>query len=443
MDTHPPSLEPRLRELVSDALALPYVSVSNTDSVETGNHYQSVTLGAERTQGFRSDRRLFLDRVDFDGAKVLDLGSNLGELSRDVRSLGAYLVDGYEYDPFFVELAQALNVLNSTTRVSFFVRDITDPRSYVEPYDIVMAFSVAHYIYPVLARVAAVTRRLLIVETHKLEDNLEQQYIAPVSPYLPAHELLGFSDWSSQREDGQRAVLAFARTDEELRASLRSYRGSESRTDSRSDAGSFPSPDELDARAFHVDVQRTCLQERFFERFRGSSTEEICSDVVNMVLTLPEVAASDDLRLEMYGSPLYWTLYLRGFLEYAMHRELRADNTYLQYMTDYYATEPHDPGLSYLRADNRATRERVAARFDDFRMCRDVRESGKYAADALAPIVVETADTSVSEPLLVYELGERDPIVGTLVDGWHRLFAARISGLKTIPGRVVQVTGGT
>jgi SAM-dependent methyltransferase len=217
-----PTIEGSLRELVVDALALPYISKSSKDEIATGNHYQSVALGEARTEGFRSSRHEYLDLVDFRGKRVLDLGSNLGDLSRAARDRGAILVDGYEYDPFFVEVACAINAVNRTTRVSFFERDITEAASYTDVYDVVLSFSVSHYVNPVIDVVASVTSELLIVETHRLEgDNLESHYIDPVSRYLPAVRVLGYSDWSlAGGEDDRRAIVAFARTEERLAAGL-------------------------------------------------------------------------------------------------------------------------------------------------------------------------------------------------------------------------------
>jgi 2-polyprenyl-3-methyl-5-hydroxy-6-metoxy-1,4-benzoquinol methylase len=217
----PPTIEDRLKEIVLEALSLPYVSTSCKDSVVTGNHYQSVALGDVETAGFRSSRDEYLDQIAFRGKKVLDLGSNLGELSRAARARGAAIVDGIEYDPFFVEIANALNALNGTSRVSFYKGDITDRATYSELYDVVLAFSVSHYVYPVIDVLASVTRELLVVETHRLEDNLEEHYILPAARFLPAHRILGYSDWSaSESAEHRRAVIAFARTEDQLDAAL-------------------------------------------------------------------------------------------------------------------------------------------------------------------------------------------------------------------------------
>jgi SAM-dependent methyltransferase len=217
----PPTIQDRLQELVREALTVPYISTSCKDAIETGNHYQSVAIGDARTKGFRTGRDEFLDLIAFRGKKVLDLGSNLGELSRAARHRGAAVVDGLEYDPFFVEIACAVNALNQTSRVSFYQRDITDTAAYTEVYDVVLAFSVSHYVYSVIDTVASVTSELLVVETHRLQDNLEDHYILPVTRYLPAYRILGYSDWNvAGGSDDQRAVIAFARTAEQLEAGL-------------------------------------------------------------------------------------------------------------------------------------------------------------------------------------------------------------------------------
>ena len=74
-------------------------------------------------------------------------------------------------------------------------RDITEPLVYDEHYDIVLAFSVSVYIRPVLQRIAEITDQLLVLETHKLEDNLDSYYLKPTLQYFPYYEILGESEW--------------------------------------------------------------------------------------------------------------------------------------------------------------------------------------------------------------------------------------------------------
>jgi SAM-dependent methyltransferase len=216
-----PDLKPALRELLVSSLELPYQSHSCKDAIPTDNHYQSVVLGGVATSGFRSARESPLDRIDFEGKKVLDLGSNLGELSRAARARGASLVDGFEYDPYFVQIANAVNAYNDVTRVSFFERDITAPDAYRERYDVVLAFSVFIYIEPVLPLVAGITNDLLVLETHRLEGNLESYYIDPVRRFFPHFTAIGESEWGTHQTDaGTRAILAFARSEQVLHEAL-------------------------------------------------------------------------------------------------------------------------------------------------------------------------------------------------------------------------------
>ena len=214
-----PSTKDKLRNLILRSLNVDYISESCQDNIQTGNHYQSVTLGDKQTTGFRTDRKEILDQIDFQDKKVLDLGSNLGEMSRAARDRGAYVVDGFEYDTYFLETANLINAYNDVTRVSFHHRDITNPAIYTERYDIVLAFSVFTYVHSVLKQVAMVTDQLLILETHKLNENLYSDYIEPTLRYFPYYKILGESEWSIHYDvNERRAVIAFAKRESGLTA---------------------------------------------------------------------------------------------------------------------------------------------------------------------------------------------------------------------------------
>ena len=342
-----PTIRPALKKAILDAIALKYTSVSCKDAIETGNHYQSLILGDERTAGFRSDRAGFLDQIDFRGRRVLDLGSNLGEISRAVRARGAVQVDGYEYDRFFVELAQAIDAYNGTTRVSVYERDITNPSVYDERYDIVLAFSVFTYIKPVLQRLAEITNRALIVETHKLDGNLDADYLDPVRRFMPAYALLGESEWGgSFSKDGKRAVVVFARDEQTLASVL---------------AKSSRSP----RRLARIDAQRTSLQHRFFDAFPARTADKLLAEARAMPIELGQVAEDPDLASEVYSGKTYWLLFLKGFGQYLDSGVVGSGNIYYDYITGYYAPRGHDPGIAGQLADPLFAIERVAARFRD------------------------------------------------------------------------------
>jgi len=218
----PPSAKGQLAELIRSCLNLNYISKSCQNEIETGNHYQSVRLGDVKTSGFRTDRSEFLDKINFNSTRVLDLGSNLGEMSRTVRDRGADIVDGFEYDHFFIEIAQLLNAYNSTTRVSFFQRDITNEASYGGQYDIVMAFAVWTYVGPKLGLIAQMTD-VLLLETHNLHGNLQRDYVDRLDQYFPSHTYLGDSDWGrTHGPSGGRAVLLCAKNDAALEQAMHS-----------------------------------------------------------------------------------------------------------------------------------------------------------------------------------------------------------------------------
>ena len=217
-----PTVRGEMAELLRQALSKDYISESCQDAIETGNHYQSVELDGTVSEGFRSSRSDLLDRIGFEGRKVLDLGSNLGEISRGARQRGADLVDGFEYDPYFVEMANLLNAYHGTTRVSFYERDITDAAIYTESYDIVMALSVFIYARPMMDTLASITGDAFVLETHRIDDNLQSFYLDAVQPHFPVYETLGETEWGNPHDDDViRSVMVFARDRSTLDAVLR------------------------------------------------------------------------------------------------------------------------------------------------------------------------------------------------------------------------------
>ena len=221
MQAGPPDVRGDIKNLIEHGLQKEYSSRSSPDGPITGNSYQSILLGDTTRDGFRSDRRPFLDQIDLMGKNVLDLGSNLGELSRAARERGAAVVDGFEYDRFFLDIANLVNAYNRTTRVSFFQRDISDASSYREHYDIVLAFSVFTFINPVLGAIAKRTRHAIVIETHKLDDNLERDYLVSVAKFFPSYMRLGKSDWGVGLDaSANREMILFAKSEASLQSSL-------------------------------------------------------------------------------------------------------------------------------------------------------------------------------------------------------------------------------
>jgi SAM-dependent methyltransferase len=413
------SVEADLKQLILAAISQPYTSLSSMNEVQTGNHYQSLDLRGERTSGHRSDRREFIDLIDFSGKRVLDLGSNLGELSRVARARGAALVDGFEYDSFFVETANAITAYNGVTRVSFFERDLTDPSVYREHYDIVLAFAVFNYIEKLLAEVASITDELLVVETHKLEENrLEQKYIGPLSEHFPCHRVLGYSDWLQHSEaPGKRAVVVFAR-DPDLLSRL---------------VGEPPVVVQARPavpRAAAVDIRRT-QRCRFFDVFAFDTPDERLAAVADKKIQLDSFMHEPDLA-KPYVGWAYWLLFVKGYLQYRQRGVIGAGNVYFDYLMRR-APEPEDDSTLSSDEIRELVTERVARRFADLEFFERRARKQPVSRAAPAPVHVIVSDPAPPRARRVYEPGVRAPLRGRWLDGYHRLFGARLFGLRRLP----------
>jgi SAM-dependent methyltransferase len=406
-----------LQALITSALDLDYVSESCRDGIQTGNHYQSVRLGASVTTGFRSDRAEILDQIDFRGRTVLDLGSNLGELSRAARRRGATRVVGVEYDEFFVAIARGLNVLDGTDGVVFEQGDIGEPQLYDEHFDIVLAFSVFQYMAGLLDHVCRVTDQLLVVETHKLEGNLAAHYIEPVAQHLPSFRVLGRSDWGLAKKAGARAVMAFARDDDALAGALGGVDERLSNPPKRA--------------RVRVQAQATSreLQRSFFSSFRFDSVDELLDAVRTTSIDLDAMGKNRDVD-EGYRGWLYWFMYLKGYLDYIDCGTVELQNPFCRYLVSFHFMRVEEPGVDADEAHAIALR-----RFQNLEAIRAGLQSSERDAD-VSPIRLTVSDPPPPYPLTVtLDSGRR--LQASLVDGWHRLFTAAICGLPELEADLV------
>jgi hypothetical protein len=192
----------------------------------------------------------------------------------------------------------------------------------------------------------------------------------------------------------------------------------------------------MDGREFAVDPQRTCLQARFFSTFSFDSTEELLAAISGMSVDVAAVAQSRDSRLLVYSGWVYWFLFLKGYLDAKQHGSLRDDNTYLDYVLRFYGPREHDPGLAFEMSSPELARERVEQRFALIAGAAEAaeRNGGDWQID---PIIVYVNGRPEDPPLAVFLVGSDEPVIGRLVDGWHRLFVARLFGVASLPGRTL------
>jgi hypothetical protein len=415
----------RVRELILESLAAPYTSRSGTDGTETGNHYQSVALDGEATGGFRTNREAILDRVDFRGRTVLDLGANLGEMSRSARARGARLVQGLEYDPFFVEIAQLVTAYNGIARVSFRQADITDPANYGERYDVVLALSVFHYLREVLDPLAQATD-VLILETHKLDGNLDATYLDPILQRFPFMEVLGETDFGWTDAGKARCVIAFAKTKAQL-------------DDVLVPAGEWRRPAVPRSRpAERVRVKPRCFAplDRFFATWDYEDADALLEAVGSVEVPSEALLTNRDLHEMAYHGWSYWFLFLQGWLDHRARGTLADDNPYLEYVARHFAPHGPDPVLAQAVADgdDDAAREVVRRRFDDLdRLAAQREEEGAVAAVDPIRVVVAPRTPRIGFGI---ETTQGRPLAAWRVDGWHRAFGARLFGLRRLDAHV-------
>lgn len=185
---------------------------------------------------------------------------------------------------------------------------------------------------------------------------------------------------------------------------------------------------------FRIDAMRTQLQGHFFTVFAFDSREELFAAVGDTDVGLDSLARSHDSRELVYSGWVYWFLFLKGYLSFSESGEVEDDNVYLDYLVRYYGPRNHDPGVTFELCQPDLARARAGWRFAAMqRAAMAAAGSGTWTTD---PVLVLVTDLLPAYPLQVYRVGSEAPLTASLVDGWHRLFAARLWGIASLPGRL-------
>jgi len=366
---------------------------------KTSNKYQSVRVGDQVSPGYRADRSTLFDAFNFTGKSVLDCGCNLGELSRLARQRGASLVDGYEYDPYFVKIGQAVNAHNGISRVSFYERDLTDPTIYTDTFDVTLAFSVYPYVSPVLAEIAERTREVLIVETHDMIE-LRKRYIKPISKYFPAHSFVATTDYGFGK--GKRAVFIFAKKDEYLAPRY----------------GLLDSFIQMDGARFGYIDPMFVLPDSGREARRPG---------IEALVTKLQHDQPQDLKMFTAGKS-YWIEMMKGFLEYSEERVVTKHNSYFKALRKVMHSVNFDHNLSREMGTDQSIIERIILRFDDVERLLDE----PAGLQAMQPIrIINPADDAGLYMMRTGRFNEH--IFCDDLDGYHRIFWATLLRIPRLP----------
>lgn len=387
-----PSFRDRYIDLIIQATRQNYVATSVHKKIKTGNNYQSIDFGGLFRQGARSQRDSLLERIDFNNASVLDLGCNTGEVSRYIRQLGARLVDGYEYDPFFVETGRAMNAALGTTRVSLFQGDVTNRKLYEGMrYDIVVALSVYVYIVSRLADIAKVAE-VLVFETHTLDHGLDF-YLQNLMSYFPFVKHLGYSE-NNKDPRKSRAFLIFATSKRRIQ--------------------NYVSDRQL--------LVKPYFRNLFIEEYGPMSPTELPRFCRNLKRDASKQHSMPDDLLS-FGHPAYFFWLLVGYADYVeASRTVRPENAFLQRYRNAIENGTIDSSLTPLLRDEHALTTKVRNKFAD------IDFFAGDLPDLVPPIRLTLADRGQLD--FLDTSGERLRCLD--IDGHHRFFMAQLLGYTTL-----------
>lgn len=149
-----------------------------------------------------------------------------------------------------------------------------------------------------------------------------------------------------------------------------------------------------------------------------------------MRIDLDALLREPDLRLHVYSGASYWLLFLKGYLQHHESGTIAGGNIYYDYLMGHYAPELKDPGLVREFATPQSAVERIVRRYQDLDR---FRAGGPLIGSAVAPVRIIISEPPPPHPLRVYEAGSEIPLRARLVDGWHRLFAAKLCGVESLP----------
>jgi SAM-dependent methyltransferase len=184
-----------------------------------------------------------------------------------------------------------------------------------------------------------------------------------------------------------------------------------------------------------IDVQRTPWYDAFFSAWSFESTDDLLAAVRSTTLDLRTLVRNRDLSNQGLSGWTYWYLYLKGYTQYVDDGGVTDSNIYLQYLTEHFE---QDEGLAPVLRDREAARTRVGRRFEDLGMLA-ASPGGQVGFE---PITVWTQEPAPVDAKLVFVHGSPAPVPAIDIDGYHRLFAARLQGLEGVPAEVVS-TGST
>ncbi len=315
------------------------------------------------------------------------------------RRCGASLVDGIEFDDYFVRIAQLINAYRGTSRVSFTQGDLTKADTFSDIYDVALTFSVFPYIVGNLERLHAVVRQAIILETHDVSASLADTYVKPLSRYFLYHSFVGFTDFGHGQ--GKRAVILFAKDAGAL-----------------APGGLLNSTLDLNQAEFSFVNPMLTAAERI-----APSGARTLADIRRVVSEIGDVPY--DMH-ELTGGLTYWLRMMKGFLHARDTGILSMNNPYVQTLRSALRLQGFDATLTTELASEDLMLDRVRRRFED------IERTGR-GEPLIDPVTVKV---DLTDELGRYRV--RNGVTGVSlaareIDGYHRVFWAKFFNVPTIP----------
>jgi hypothetical protein len=194
----------------------------------------------------------------------------------------------------------------------------------------------------------------------------------------------------------------------------------------------------IDGMRIPCSIDSKYYYDEFFSTLDFGSSEDLLAAVAGMELDLKAMAKCHDLAGDVLSGWIYWVLYIKGYLQHKDAGMIRNNNVYYNYLTKYFEPQTQDPGLVQILEDPVATTERIALRFRDFDLFRGCAAHNPGKAEGVDPVIVILSDPTSSEAdvMLVYEVGSDTPLRASIIDGYHRLFLARLFEVERVPCRM-------
>ena len=183
----------------------------------------------------------------------------------------------------------------------------------------------------------------------------------------------------------------------------------------------------------HIDPSQAGWYDRFFETWVFDSAADVLEAIGSMEISVDAIAKSDDLaRLGLSGW-LYWTLYIKGFFQRRDERVLSAGNLYVDYVTRYGSVHNHDPGVASEFSSLETALARVERRYQDFEALRHHAAEGGLDYETISPISCQVMVEPRVDTKTLVDCDSGEGIAASAIDGYHRLFVARLFGLRRLP----------